>query len=344
MACEIRNIGALSNGREIHLIKITAKNGAYAEFSDFGAMIVSIFVKDGFGNISDVISGFDTVEALEADTASMGKTVGRVANRISDKGINFDGKHFEITKNINGEFTLHGNHEYSKAVWSFETGNDFVEFSYNSPNGAEGFPGGVENRVKFSFNGKRLEIKYFAKPTEKTPLNLTNHSYFNLGEKNAEEHILSINADKITPLDERLIPNGDFMYVRGTPLDFRMPKKIGDGISSSFEQIRLANGYDFNYVINDYNGELRPFAYVISPSAKRTMRAYTDLPGVQLYTGNFLDGSVGKGKKSIEKRYAFCLETQFFPDTLNHSGFKPQNLFTPENPLETTTIFEFDII
>ncbi|MGP1361386.1 MAG: aldose epimerase family protein [Candidatus Fimenecus sp.] len=344
MACEIRMMGTLSDGRKIHLIKIITENGTYAEFSDFGAMIVSVFVKDGFGNISDVIAGFDTVKGLEEDTASMGKTVGRVANRISDKGINFDGKHFDITKNINGEFTLHGNHEYSKAVWNFKTGNDFVEFSYDSPNGAEGFPGKVENKVKFTFDGKKLEIKYFAKPSEKSPLNLTNHSYFNLGEESAEEHILSINADKITPLDKRLIPTGEFMYVRGTPLDFRMPKKIGEGISSSFEQIRLANGYDFNYVINDYNGELRPFAYVISSSSKRSMRVYTDLPGVQLYTGNFLDGCIGKGGKPIERRFAFCLETQFFPDTLNHIEFKPQNLFTPENPLETTTIFEFDVI
>lgn len=344
MACEVSSVGVLSDGRKIHLIKIIAKNGAFAEFSDFGAMIVGLSVMDGLGGLSDVIAGFDTAEGLEADDASMGKTVGRVANRISDKGINFDGKHFDITKNINGEFTLHGNHEYSKAVWDFETGNDFVEFSYNSPNGAEGFPGSVENTVRFTFDGKKLEIKYFAKPSEKTPLNLTNHSYFNLGEKTAEEHILSINADRITPLDERLIPTGEFLYVRGTPLDFRIPKKIGDGINSSFEQIRLANGYDFNYVINDYNGEIRPFAYVISPSKKRTMRAYTDLPGVQLYTGNFLDGCIGKNGKRIDKRFAFCLETQFFPDTLNHSEFKPKNLFTPENPLETTTIFEFDVI
>lgn len=340
--------GETKDGKEVYSFKITNSSGAYIELVSYGATLNKIVVPDKDGNLADVLVGFDTIEGQELCTDSQGRTVGRVANRIAGRGIDIDGENYQITKNVNGKFTLHSNHEYASAVWDYIIVDDnAVEFSYKSNDGAEGFPGNVLNTVTFSFSEENeVKLSYKAVPDRKTALNITNHSYFNLNGFDGGEildHELQLFCDAYTPTDEDAIPTGEIRDVTGTPFDFRTPKTIGQDVNSDDVQLKIGRGYDHNFRISAYNGKMQKYAIVKSEKSGRVMECFTDLPGVQFYIGNFMDGTqMGKAGKPLEYRTGFCLETQYFPDALNHKEFIPC-LFTQQKPFVSTSIYKFSV-
>lgn len=346
MKIEKNFYGKLKDGRDVHSFTITNDNGAYIELVDYGATLNKIVVPDKNGNMLDVLVGFDTVEGQELCTDSQGRTVGRVANRIAGKGITIDGKNYQITKNVDGKFTLHSNHEYETVVWNSEiVGDNSVKFTYHSPNGAEGFPGEVDNEVKFTFtNDNEVIIDYNCVPTEKCPLNITNHAYFNLkGFDGGQivDHEVQFFCDAYTPTDNDAIPTGEIRDVTGTAFDFRTPKTIEKDVDEKDEQLIIGRGYDHNFAISGYDGTLKKFAVVKSDKSGIVLEAYTDLPGLQFYIGNYMNGTqIGKAGKPLEYRTGFCLETQYFPDAANHEEFI-SNIFSPEKPFVSRTIFKF---
>ncbi len=347
MKIEKNFYGRLKNGTDVHSFTITNDSGAYIELIDYGATLNKIVVPDKNGKMLDVLVGFDTVEGQELCTDSQGRTVGRVANRIAGKGITIDGKNYQITKNVDGKFTLHSNHEYETVVWNSETvGDNKVVFTYHSPDGAEGFPGEVDNEVEFSFTkDNTVFIEYSCTPTEKCPLNITNHAYFNLNGFDGGQivdHEVQLFCDAYTPTDGDAIPTGEIRDVTGTAFDFRKPKKIGRDVEEKEEQLIIGRGYDHNFEISGYDGEeCKKFAVVKSEQSGITMEAFTDLPGVQFYIGNFMNGTqIGKAGKPLEYRSGFCLETQYFPDAANHEEFI-SNIFTPDKPFSSITAYRF---
>ncbi len=347
MKIEKNFYGRLKNGTDVHSFTITNDSGAYIELIDYGATLNKIVVPDKNGKMLDVLVGFDTVEGQELCTDSQGRTVGRVANRIAGKGITIDGKNYQITKNVDGKFTLHSNHEYETVVWNSEILPDGkVVFTYHSPDGAEGFPGEVDNEVEFSFTkDNTVFIEYSCTPTEKCPLNITNHAYFNLNGFDGGQivdHEVQLFCDAYTPTDGDAIPTGEIRDVTGTAFDFRKPKKIGRDVEEKDEQLIIGRGYDHNFEISGYDGEeCKKFAVVKSEQSGITMEAFTDLPGVQFYIGNFMNGTqIGKAGKPLEYRSGFCLETQYFPDAANHEEFI-SNIFTPDKPFSSITAYRF---
>ncbi len=347
MKIEKNFYGRLKNGTDVHSFTITNDSGAYIELIDYGATLNKIVVPDKNGKMLDVLVGFDTVEGQELCTDSQGRTVGRVANRIAGKGITIDGKNYQITKNVDGKFTLHSNHEYETVVWNSEILPDGkVVFTYHSPDGAEGFPGEVDNEVEFSFTkDNTVFIEYSCTPTEKCPLNITNHAYFNLNGFDGGQivdHEVQLFCDAYTPTDGDAIPTGEIRDVTGTAFDFRKPKKIGRDVEEKDEQLIIGRGYDHNFEISGYDGEeCKKFAVVKSEQSGITMEAFTDLPGVQFYIGNFMNGmQIGKAGKPLEYRSGFCLETQYFPDAANHEEFI-SNIFTPDKPFSSITAYRF---
>ena len=346
MQTEKRFYGNAENGAAVYAYTVTNAAGAYIELLTYGATLNKIVVPDRTGALCDVLVGFDTMEGQILCTDSQGRTVGRVANRIAGKGITIDGVNYPITKNVDGKFTLHGNHEYAKAVWDAEiVGDGAVRFTYESLDGNEGFPGNVHNEVTFSFDDDcAVRIEYRCTPDRKTAINVTNHAYFNLAGFDAGQiidHELQLFCDAYTPTDTDCIPTGEIRSVEGTPFDFRLPKKIGRDVGADDEQLKIGRGYDHNFRIENYDGTLREFARAKDPESGRVMRGYTDLPGVQLYIGNYMDGTqIGKAGKPLLYRQSFCLETQYFPDALNHPEFIPCE-FTPEKPFVSTTVYQF---
>ncbi len=338
--------GTTVDGQKVPSFTITNEKGAYIELVAYGATLNKIVVPDKNGNLYDVLVGFDTMAGQEFCTDSQGRTVGRVANRIAGKGVTIDGQNYQITKNVNGKFTLHGNHEYAKAVWASEIiGDSAVKFTYESKDGNEGFPGNVQNAVTFSFDANNaVRIHYECVPDRPTAINVTNHAYFNLeGFDGGQilDHELQLFCDAYTPTDADCIPTGEIRPVAGTPFDFRLPKKIGRDVNHDDEQLKIGIGYDHNFQIENYDGTLRQFTRVYEPKSGRVMRGYTDLPGVQFYIGNYMDGTqIGKAGKALQYRQGFCLETQYFPDALNHAEFIPCR-FTPDKPFISTTVYQF---
>lgn len=338
--------GKTADGKEVFSFTIKNESGAEIELLSYGATLNKISVPDRNGDFADVLVGFDTMEGQLSCTDSQGRTVGRVANRISGNGITIDGKNYPITKNIDGKFTLHGNHEYENTVWDYEIlGDDSVKFSYFSADGNEGFPSNLQNEVTFTFTDKNeVKIHYDCRPDGKTPINVTNHAYFNLGgyaSGNILSHEMQIFAKYFTPMNEDSIPTGEIRSVENTPFDFRIPKKIGRDVSSPDEQLIIGRGYDHNFCLENYTGALREFAMVYDPESGRKMTCYTDLPGVQFYIGNYMDGSqIGKGKLPLTHRSGFCLETQYYPNALNNPDFI-QNLFDENHPFVSDTVYRF---
>ena len=338
--------GTAKDGKEVYSFVIENSSGAFIELLNYGATLNKIVVPDSDGKFADVLVGFDTMEGQELCTDSQGRTVGRVANRIDSCGITIDGKHYAITKNVNNDITLHSNHEYENAVWDHMVrGLDTVQFRYYSPDGAEGFPGEVDNKVAFTFTeDNEVIIKYTCVPTEKCPLNVTNHAYFNLNGFDSGSilgHEVQLFCDAYTPTDERAIPTGEIRSVEGTVFDFRTPKTIGKDVEADDVQLKIGRGYDHNFQIAGYDGTLRKYGEVRGDKSGRVMECFTDLPGVQFYIGNFMNGTqIGKAGLPLEHRTGFCLETQYFPDAANHPEFI-QNIFTPDKPFISTSVYKF---
>lgn len=313
-----------------------------AEIITFGATLDKLFIKDKNGKFDDILIGFDNIKDHEELSANQGVTVGRYANRIAKGRFILDGKEYEVKHNEN-ETCLHGGDEFAKAVWNAEIVSDnAVKFTYFSADGTCGFPGNLDVSITYTLEEDALRLDYFAISDKKTVLNFTNHAYFNLGGYASGDmlgHILTIDADKFTPIDENSIPTGELRNVEGTPFDFRLPKAIGKDIKADYEQLINPRGYDHNFCINDPSLD-KPCAVVTEPNTGRKLEVYTDLPGVQLYCGNFLAGERGKNGAVMNQYYGFCLETQFWPDSPNQKCFS-NCVFDKNEKFETTTIYKF---
>jgi aldose 1-epimerase len=310
----------------------------------YGGIVVSLLVPDRNGKLDDVVLGCDSVEKYVTQTAHFGGIIGRYANRIAHGSFQLDGQTYSIPKN-NGDNALHGGiRGFDKVVWAAKQIKDGIELTYVSKDGEEGFPGTLTTTVRYTVSGGALRIEYSATTDKDTVLNLTNHSYFNLagqGKGDVLGHILKIDASRITPVDANLIPTGELLPVEGTPFDFRTPHVIGARIDADDAQLRLGHGYDHTFVLDHPAGQLAEAAEVYEPTTGRILRVSTTEPGVQLYTGNFLDGSItGKEGRVYKQRFAFCLETQHFPDSPNHPSF-PSTELKPGQTFHSVTVLEF---
>ncbi len=316
--------------------------------TNFGAHIVSIQAPDRSGKKADVILGFNNLAGFVADKSTyMGSVVGRYGNRIAGGTFSLDGHTYHIPTNDHGFNSLHGGTAgFDRKVWTARQLPNGVELALLSPDGDQGFPGALTVHVRYILSGHSLEIHYSATTTEPTVLNLTNHTYFNLsGEGNGTilHDILTIPASRYTPANAKLIPTGQLAPVAGTPLDFTKPTEIGKRIDDDNEQLKLAGGYDHNWVLNASGPGLHEAAKVLDPASGRTLTVTTTQPGVQFYTANFLDGSLtGASGKPYPKHAGFCLETQHFPDSPNHPNF-PSTELKPGQTFQSETVFTFGV-
>jgi len=335
-------------GRPVTLYKLTNSHGVEVHAMNYGGIILSIRVPDRKGQFADIVLGHDTMEGYIPNPPYIGAIVGRYANRIANGTFTLDGKTYTLPKN-DGPNTLHGGttRTFDKVVWEGEPlkGKTGVAFSYLSKDGEEGFPGNLKVKVTYTLTDtNELVLDYEATTDKDTPINVSQHSYFNLaGEGTGDilNHEVMINADRFTPVDKNLIPTGELRPVKGTPLDFTKPTKIGARIDDNYEQLVLGHGYDHNFVINRKGAGLVLAARVSEPTSGRVLEVSTTQPGVQFYTGNFLDGTVtGKQGHVYKRRYGFCLETQHFPDSPNHPKF-PTTILKPGERFHQTTVFKF---
>jgi aldose 1-epimerase len=310
----------------------------------YGGIVVSLRAPDRKGKLDDVVLGVDSVEKYVTQTAHFGGLIGRYANRIAHGTFELDGHTYHIPKN-DGDNALHGGTRgFDKVVWAAKQIPDGIELTYVSKDGEQGFPGTLATTVRYTLTGEALRIEYSAITDKDTVLNLTNHSYFNLkGQGNGDVlgHVLKIDASRFTPVDANLIPTGELKSVEGTPLDFRTPHALGERIDADDPQLRLGHGYDHNFVVDHEPNQLAEAAEMYEPTTGRILRVLTTEPGVQLYTGNFLDGTItGKEGRVYNRRYAFCLETQHFPDSPNHPSF-PTTELKPGQEFHSVTVFQF---
>lgn len=333
--------GKMPDGTEVELYTLTNGNGLIAKITNYGTIITELHVPDRTGKMADVVLGFDNLEQYLKGHPYFGCTVGRVANRIAKGQFTLDGKTYGLAVN-NGPNHLHGGIiGFDKKVWKAEPqAGAAVKFSYTSPDGEEGYPGRLQVTVLMTLTDtNELRIDYAATTDKPTPVNLTNHSYFNLaGTGDVLNHELTILADYFTPSDANSVPTGEIKPVKGTPMDFTMSKPIGARLA----QIkREPAGYDNNFVLNSGGKKLALAARVYEPQSGRVMELSTTQPGVQLYTANYLDGSlIGKGGVPYRQHSAFCLETQHFPDSVNKPKFPPI-ILRPGQTYRTTTVHKF---
>ena len=314
--------------------------------TNFGAHVVSIEAPDRNGHRADVVLGYRDLAGYVADTKTyMGSVVGRYGNRIAHGTFTLDGHTYHIPTNDHGNALHGGTVGFDRKVWSGHKIENGVELTLVSPDGDMGFPGQLTAHVRYTLEGKSLHIAYTATTTKPTVLNLTNHSYFNLsGEGSGPilNEVIQINADRYTPVNKTLIPTGQLASLAGTPFDLRKPTPIGEHIHDNNEQLKIAGGYDHNFVLNGGPG-LHEAAKVYDPASGRTLTVSTTEPGVQFYSGNSLDGStVGASGKRYEKWTGFCLETQHFPDSPNQPSF-PSTVLRPGQTFHSQTVFTFGV-
>jgi aldose 1-epimerase len=341
--------GKTTGGEQIDLYSLKNKKGMEVSITNFGATVVTLKVPDREGKATDIVLGYDTLDGYEKGTSYFGATVGRYGNRIAGGKFSLNGKTYTLPKN-NGENTLHGGIVgFNKRVWKAREidskEGEALEMSYLSADGEEGFPGNLSAKVVFTLPTERNELKidYTATTDKDTVLNLTNHSYFNLaGEGNGDilDHVLTLHAKEFTPVDKGLIPTGELPNVAGTPMDFNSATAIGKRINESYEQLVFGKGYDHNWVLARAGSGLVIAAEAYDPKSGRKLEVLTTEPGVQFYSGNFLDGAKGKGNKPYPQRAAFCLETQHFPDSPNHPNF-PSTVLKPNQVFHSQTVFRF---
>jgi aldose 1-epimerase len=335
------SFGALPDGTAVDLYTLANANGLSAKVTTYGAIITELHVPDGKGEFCDIVLGYDNLEQYLRKHPFFGATVGRVANRIAKGRFTLVGKTYALATN-NGPNHLHGGLKgFDKKVWQAEpqTGAA-VKFSYTSPDGEEGYPGTLAVAVTMTLtDANELRLDYTATTDKPTPVNLTNHSYFNLaGEGSALEHEMMLAADHYTPSDSTLIPTGEIKLVKDTPMDFTAPRPIG----SRFAQLQNKPvGYDHNYVLNSGGKGLALAARVSEPRSGRVMEVHTTQPGIQFYSANFLDGTL-TGKRGVvyQQHSAFCLETQHFPDSVNQPQF-PSVILRPGQTYRQTTVHKF---
>lgn len=341
--------GKTPAGEEVHLYTLNNSKGVEVAITTYGGIVVSLKVPDRAGQLADVVLGFDSLDGYLKGHPYFGAIIGRYGNRIAKGRFTLGGVQYKLAQN-NGENHLHGGIQgFDKAVWQAKevtaAEGPGLELSYVSKDGEEGYPGNLSVTVTYTLTeDNELKIDYTATTDQPTVLNLTNHSYFNLagqGEGDILAHQVVINAGRFTPVDAGLIPTGALRSVEGTPFDFLQPHAIGERINAPDEQLKLGGGYDHNFVLDGQPGTLRPAARVAEPASGRVLEVLTTEPGIQFYTGNFLDGTLrGKAAKLYQHRYGFCLETQHFPDSPNKPDF-PSTVLKPGERYQTTTVYRF---
>jgi aldose 1-epimerase len=345
MSVKHERFGTLPDGTRVDIYTLTNKNGLEARVMTYGAILVSLRLPDRAGRCDDVNLGFDNLAGYLGGHPYFGAIIGRYGNRIAKGKFRLGGVTYSLAQNNNGN-SLHGGLKgFDKVVWKAEpvrgTDQSGVKLTYLSKDMEEGYPGNLTVTVIYTLtDANELRISYEAVTNKATPVNLTNHAYWNLsgqGKGDVLGHVLEIEADKFTAVDSaaNLIPTGEIKDVKGTPLDFVSPHPIGERIA------RVEGGYDHNFVLRSGGGKMAPAARVYEPTSGRILEIYTDQPGIQFYSGNFLDGTVkGKGGVAYGKHYGFCLETQHFPDSPNHPNF-PSTILEPGKKYETVTIHKF---
>jgi aldose 1-epimerase len=335
--------GKMPDGTAVELYTLTNAHGMHADIITYGGTVVRLTAPDRAGKLADVVLGMDNLDGYRSQPNYFGALIGRYGNRIGRAKFTIEGKEYTLPKN-DGANTLHGGARgFDKRVWKARPANGGLELTYVSADGEEGFPGTLTAKVVYTLTDQNeLKIDYTATTDKPTVANLTNHSYFNLaGEGTILQHEVTIVADRFTPVDAGLIPTGELRSVKGTPFDFTKSTAIGARIDAKDEQIQFGHGYDHNWVLNSSNGSLAKAAEVHDPKSGRVMEVWTTEPGLQFYTGNFLDGKViGKGGTAYPFRAAFCMETQHFPDSPNQPKF-PTTELKPGQTYHTTTVYKF---
>lgn len=335
--------------KDISLYTLKNKNGLVVQITNYGAIIVSLYVPDRNGKLADIVQGYDNItDYIEGNGPYMGAVCGRCANRIAGGKFTLNDKEYVLAVN-NGPNHLHGgNKGFDKAVWDVvhaSTGQ--LKLEYLSEDGKEGYPGNLRVSVNYSLTDQdELKIDYLAFTDKTTIVNLTSHSYFNLAGEGSGDILnqqLMINAKYYTPIDQTSVPTGEILKVAGTPMDFTTMRPIGAYIDNDYEQLRYGTGYDHNWVLNHSYNKPGLAAVAHDPVSGRAMEITTTQPGLQLYTANWVDGEMGKGGKKYNKRWAFCLETQNFADAINKPHF-PQVVLNPEEEYRQSTIHRFYII
>ena len=340
------------DGKKVDLYTLTNANNVEMKVTNYGGIITSLKVPDKNGNFDDIVLGYNTLAEYVKANPYFGAIIGRYGNRIKKGKFVLDGKEYTLAIN-NAPNNLHGGpNGFDTVVWDADIKQDSnsvsIIFKYLSKDGEEGFPGNLEAKVTYALtNDNELKIHYIATTDKPTIVNLTNHTYWNLtGEGSGDilSHDLMINADMYTPVDATLIPTGELASVEGTPMDFREATAIGSRINDDFEQLKFGKGYDHNWILNkSAENEMTLAATVYESTSGRYMEIYTTEPGIQFYSGNFLDGTiVGKSGKNYKFRDGFCLETQHFPDSPNQPNF-PSTVLRPGETYETTTIHKFSV-
>lgn len=349
----MQSFGKTKEGVDTTLYTLTNANGVKADITNYGGIVVRLIVPDRNGNLDDVVLGYNTVAEYILDTPYFGALIGRVGNRIADGKFKLNGKSYSlVTNNFPGDIPCHlhgGTVGFDKVVWDaepfIENNTPGLKLHYLSKDGEEGYPGNLDVTVWYRLtNDNGLKIDYLATTDKATPINLTNHSYFNLkgeGDGDILGHVMVFNAANYTPVNAGLIPTGKIEPVKGTPFDFTTPHAIGERVDSDNQQMEFGGGYDHNWVLDNQDGDLALAGTVYEPVSGRFMEVWTEEPGLQFYCGNFLDGSlIGKSGRPYNFRNGFCLETQHYPDSINQPNF-PTTVLKPGQEYRTTTIYRF---
>lgn len=352
-AVTITSFGKLPDGREVSLYSLVNANGLKADVTNYGGIIVRLLVPDRSGRFDDIVLGYNTLEEYLKATPYFGAIVGRYGNRIAHGKFTLDGRtHTLATNNKPGGIPCHlhgGQVGFDKVLWSAEPllreDTPGLKLRYLSKDGEEGYPGNLDVTIHYWLgNDNSLRIEYLATTDQATPVNLTQHSYFNLkGEGHGDilGHSLTLRAGHFTPVDAGLIPTGEILPVAGTPFDFTTAHLIGERVKADNAQLKFGGGYDHNWVLDNQSGQMSLAALVSEPTSGRTMEVWTEEPGVQFYSGNFLDGSlIGKSGRAYPHRSGFCLETQHYPDSPNQPSF-PSTILRPGETYRTVTLYKF---
>lgn len=344
MSIVSEKFGTTKEGAEVTRYTITNKNGLSMSALDYGAIISHLMVPDKNGTLDDIVLGFDNVAGYEVNGCFFGSFIGRHGNRIGDAKFTLNGKTYELEKN-DGKNNLHGGTPgYHQVMYEAETTENSVTFTRVSPDMEQGYPGNLDISVTYTLTDEdELKIDYKMKSDQDTLCNPTNHSYFNLKGHNGgtiTDHKLYLKANGFTETSDDLIPNGTIVDVTGTPMDFREKKLISQDIDKDYQPLKVAGGYDHNFVLDKKEGVLEKIGEVSEDTSGRTMEIYTDLPGMQLYSGNFIEKEDGKGGNEYTYRTGVCFETQYFPNSINIPEFQSCVLKAGEE-FTSTTIYKF---
>lgn len=338
------------NDKKTQLFVLKNKNGIEMTISNYGQRLVSLMVPDRTGIMEDIVLGYSSLKEYQTKGGYYGATIGRYGNRIAKGKFEIDNISYELAKNNNGNHLHGGIKGFESMVWDVDSvTQNFISFKRISMDMEEGYPGNLKVNVEYTLtDDNELQIEYTATTDKKTHVNLTHHSFFNLkgeGKGNVNDHIVQINSSSITPVDEALIPNGELMPVDDTSFDFRTPKTIQSGLDKPHEQLRIGGGFDHNYILDQESRSANGLTFaakVKEPKSGRVLEVYTNEPGMQFYGGNFINNDLGKNGHVYEKRGAFCLETQHYPDTPNNDNF-PSTLLVPGQKYNSVCVYKFSV-